>query len=302
MNHASGLRGGRANRHGPGLDLHLAGREVALEPQRLVGRARQRVQTARLEAQVGQVLRRVLLAQLGELSLDLGADGQGLDAVDGCQVLPQLVLVHVGHVDDGLEREQEELLGRGALVVSHVHRGRTVAVVQPAEQTLGNLELGHELLVALALLLELGQLLLERLDVGQDELGLDGLDVALGVNERVRAVDLAHHVGVGEVTNDLADGIGLADVGQELVAEALARAGALDQARDVDELDRGRHDAPGVHDLCQLLEPAIRHVDDAHVGVDRGKRVVGRKAALLGEGREERRLAHVGQSHDADGE
>ena len=37
----------------------------------------------------------------------------------------------------------------------------------------------------------------------------------------------------------LADGVGVADVGEELVAHALALAGALDQARDVHKLHGG---------------------------------------------------------------
>lgn len=41
-------------------------------------------------------------------------------------------------------------------------------------------------------------------------------------------------------------GVGLANVGQELVAQTLALVGALHQTCDVDELDRRRHDAtPG---------------------------------------------------------
>ena len=57
-----------------------------------------------------------------------------------------------------------------------------------------------------------------------------------------------------------------------------------------------------MHDVGELLETAVRHVDNAHVGLDRGKGVVGREAALLGEGREQGGLANVGQANDADGE
>ena len=47
-----------------------------------------------------------------------------------------------------------------------------------------------------------------------------------------------------EVTDHLADGIALADVGQELVAQACALgSGALHQTGDVDELNGGREDA-----------------------------------------------------------
>jgi hypothetical protein len=60
----------------------------------------------------------------------------------------------------------------------------------------------------------------------------------------VVVLEAAHHVG---------DGVGLADVGQELVAQALALAGAGDQAGDVDEL-HGRGDlALGLHDFRDLV-------------------------------------------------
>ena len=49
----------------------------------------------------------------------------------------------------------------------------------------------------------------------------------------LRILEAAHHV---------RDGVGLADVGEELVAQPFALGGAGDQAGDVDELDdRGDH-------------------------------------------------------------
>ncbi len=301
MDDAGGLRGLGAHRDGPGLDLHLAGREVALQAERAVGHTREHVQAARLDAQVSQVLGGLGGIELGELGLDLGADRDGLDAIDGGEVVSEGVLVHVGDVDDRLHGEQEQVAGGGALLGRHVHGGGTVAVVEPGDEALGNLELGRKLLVAAGLLLELGNLLLEGLDVGQDELGHDGLGVARRVNEVGAATHLAHDVGVGEVAHDLADGVGLADVGEELVAEALALVGTLDQAGDVDELNRGRHDAPRVDDVGERLQALIGHVDDADVGVDRGERVVGGQTGLFGEGGKEGRLAHVGQADDSDG-
>ena len=47
-----------------------------------------------------------------------------------------------------------------------------------------------------------------------------------------------HDVVVLEAAHHVRDGVGLADVREELVAEALALRGAGDQAGDVDELDR----------------------------------------------------------------
>ena len=110
-----------------------------------------------------------------------------------------------------------------------------------------------------------------------------------------------HNVGVAEEAHNLADGIRLADVRQELVAQALALASARHQAGDVDELDRGRDDFGGVVDFGQLLQAVVGHGHDADVGLDGGEGVVGCQAALVREGREQRGLADVGQAHDTDG-
>ena len=61
-----------------------------------------------------------------------------------------------------------------------------------------------------------GQPLLDRLEVGQDELGVDRLDIARRIDPGVDVDDVV----VVEGAHHLADGVGLADGGQELVAQA----------------------------------------------------------------------------------
>ena len=80
---------------------------------------------------------------------------------------------------------------------------------------------------------------------------------------------------VVKAAHDLHDGVALADVGQELVAQALARGRALDQAGNVDKLDRRRHGGAGLGQAAQLVEPRVGHGDDADVGLDRAKGKVG---------------------------
>ena len=111
-----------------------------------------------------------------------------------------------------------------------------------------------------------------------------------------------HDVVVVEGTHDLADGVGLADGGEELVPQALPLRGAPHQAHDVDEGDRGRHDGCSVVELRQLGQPGVGHGDHTHVGVDRRERVVGREHLVVGKGVEEGRLADIGQSDDPDRE
>jgi hypothetical protein len=76
--------------------------------------------------------------------------------------------------------------------------------------------------------------LVGAVEIGQRQLEVDDLDVAQRI-DRAGDVD---HVGIVEAAHHHEDGAGLADVGQELVAQALALGGALDQAGDVDDLDR----------------------------------------------------------------
>ena len=100
---------------------------------------------------------------------------------------------------------------------------------------------------------------------------LDGLDVRAGIDLAVDVDDVL----VAEEAHDLGDRVGLADVGEELVAEALALARALHEARDVDELDGRGHDPLRVDDLGEPVEPSVGHRHDADVGLDGGERVVG---------------------------
>ena len=60
----------------------------------------------------------------------------------------------------------------------------------------------------------------QRVEVGEQQLGLDHLDVALRIDA---ALDV-HDVRIVEAADDVQDRVGLADVGEELVAEPLALA------------------------------------------------------------------------------
>ena len=68
---------------------------------------------------------------------------------------------------------------------------------------------------------------LEAVEVGQHQLGLDDLGVAQRIDD---AFDM-DHVRIGEAAEHVDDGVDLADVGEELVAEAFALAGAARPGR-----------------------------------------------------------------------
>ena len=98
----------------------------------------------------------------------------------------------------------------------------------------------------------------------------------------------------------LADGVALADGGEELVAQALAGRGAAHDAGDVDEGDGRGDDLLGVEHLGEHVEARVGHRDDADVGLDRGEGVVRGQHVVLRQRVEEGGLADVGQADDAD--
>ena len=85
------------------------------------------------------------------------------------------------------------------------------------------------------------QLGLDRLDVAQR------IDAALGMDDAVVAVR-AH---------DVHDRVGLADVGQEAVAQPLALVRAGDEAGDVVEVDRVVDDLGGAERLRDLVQALV---------------------------------------------
>ena len=108
------------------------------------------------------------------------------------------------------------------------------------------------------------------------------------------------HVGIVEAARDLNDGVDFADVREELVAQALALAGALDEAGDVDKLDRRRDDDGGAGNLPQHFQARVRHCHHADIRVDGAERIVGRfRLTAAGDGVEQRRLADVGETDDS---
>jgi hypothetical protein len=100
--------------------------------------------------------------------------------------------------------------------------------------------------------------------------------------------------------DDVDDRVRLADVRQELVAEALALVRAADQARDVVEGDRVGDDVRGADHRRDLGEPLVLDRDDRDVRLDRGERVVRGLGPGAGQRVEQRRLARVGHPDDAD--
>ena len=172
------------------------------------------------------------------------------------------------------------------------------AVERPAiaERFVGDAQDGEllaERSVELRLPFDLGEALLDRLQVGEGELQLDDTEVL----ERVRG---AGNVVVGERPQHEHDGIDLADVGEEAVAQPLALARPLDEPADVDHLHSGVYDVAA---LGHLGEPVKTVVGDLRYPDVRilGREGVGRgERSAAGEGVVQRALAGVGQADEAE--
>lgn len=120
--------------------------------------------------------------------------------------------------------------------------------------------------------LHLVETLFHRGQVGQRELEFDDLLVT-------RRVGLPHDVGdivVGKTPDDMHNGVGLADVLQELVAKAFTLRRALHESGDIHELHHRRHRALGLHDFRQACQARVRHLHHADIRFDRAERIVGR--------------------------
>jgi len=137
--------------------------------------------------------------------------------------------------------------------------------------------------------------LVDGVEVGEEELGVDDVDVVEGVDSAGDVDDL----GVGEAPDDVEDGVGGADVAEELIAEAFTLGGAFDEAGDVDELHGGGDEGLGLDEGGDFLETLIGHGDDARVGVDGAERVVGGLRLGRGECVEDGGFSYVRQADDS---
>ena len=307
MDLAGGLGSLGALFDGPGAALVLAVGQEGDQAQQVIAALDQPVKAGFFDAQIGKEHSPLLgVVQLGDVLLQLGADGQHLGPLpggqiaDGLEVLVVLivgeaVLVHVGGIDDGLQAQQVSRLDDSA-VVSAVEGTGGLSGVEVLGQCLEHLRLVEELLVALGGLCGLLHPAVHHLQIGHDELQIDGLDVAQRIDGHVLA-GVGHHmhdVLVVEAAHHMDDGVGAADVLQKLIAKARALRRALYQTRDVHELDDGRGLLVRLIHLRQLVQTRIRHGHHAHVWLDGAEGVVGALRPGIGDSVEQCTLAHVG--------
>ena len=155
----------------------------------------------------------------------------------------------------------------------HLHHPCRLALAQQRQRALHQRQDGLGLLVpGGGALGDADDALLQRLQVGQHQFGVDDL----GIAHRVDAALHMRHVRILEAAHDVRDGIGLADIGQELVAQPLALGGAAHEAGNVHEGEAGGNDLLGLGDGRDAVEARIGHGHVAGIRLDRAERIVRR--------------------------
>ena len=164
----------------------------------------------------------------------------------------ELGLVDVDDVEERLGREQEQLPQRGGIEPGREHRG---AAVEELAGLLRRLEHAVRGSCRCAPPSAGAGIALSR--VCRSARISSVLIVSMSSSGDDPALDV-HDVVVGEGAQHLADRVGLADVREELVAQAGALARALDDAGDVDERHRRRQDPLGAEDARRAPRGADR--------------------------------------------
>ncbi len=142
-----------------------------------------------------------------------------------------------------------------------------------------------------------GVALVDGVEVGEEELGVDDVDVVEGLTPPATWITS----GSSKQRTTWQTAVGGAYVTEELVAQPLALARALDQARDVDELHGGGDEGLGLDELGDFGEALIGHGrDDAGVGINGAEGIVLAACALAEvRGVEDRRFSDVEEANDS---
>ena len=106
--------------------------------------------------------------------------------------------------------------------------------------------------------------------VSQCQLGADGFDVGNRIDFACNVNDVV----VVKATYNVNNRVSLADVGEELVAQAFAFARACNQTGNVDKFDDGGLHFLRIDDFCQFGHTRIGDFNDADVGFDGTERIV----------------------------
>ena len=82
------------------------------------------------------------------------------------------------------------------------------------------------------------------------------------------------HIGILKAADDMDDRVGLPDIGEKLIPEALPLGGPLHKPGNIHKFYHRRRRLLGMIELREQMEPFVRHSDNPHIGVYRAKGIV----------------------------
>ena len=130
----------------------------------------------------------------------------------------RFILGDVGYIDDGLERQKGRIAERSQFVLGQISRTGRLAGRQRRIHLLKGRDRYCQRLIAVAQkFLQGGEALFHKFQISEDQLHVDGIHVAHGIDRAVHMDDVA----VIKTADYVQNGIYFADMGQELVAESL---------------------------------------------------------------------------------
>ena len=103
-----------------------------------------------------------------------------------------------------------------------------------------------------------------------------------------------------KATDDVYNGVHLADVCKELIAKSLSLGGALDKSRDVHEFNGGGGELVGMMHVRQEIQALIGNGDNAYVWLDGAKGVICRFCPRIGQRVKQRAFSDVRKSYDTE--
>ena len=268
---------------GPGLHLHLAGSNEGLKVQQGVCLLDEAVHTTLLQAQLLQEELLVFIRlQLGNVLFCLGSNdhrlstfllGQCFNTL--CESIAALgfCFAHVADVEHGFGGKQEQVAGAVLLVLRlKLHDAGVLALFQHLFVGLQHRHLQLGILVACSSgLLRLGQTAVDGLQVFQLQLRINDFLVADGVDGAVHMGDVL----ILKAAQHMDDGIRLANVAQELVAQALTLRGPFHQSGYIHYFAGGRNYPARMYQLGQFRQSLVGHRNHTHIGFYCTKRKIG---------------------------
>lgn len=170
----------------------------------------------------------------------------------------------VGGIDDGLGGEESEVFDCGPLFFVEIGIAGRLAIFEERHDLFEGFEFRLCVFVGFGIFACAFDAFFDLAEVGENE--FEGNDI--DISERVYgAVDVGDVV-VVKAANHVDDGVDFADVGEELVAEALAFGCAFDEAGNVNELDSGGEDLFGSGNFGEDIKSGIGDADHSDVGFD----------------------------------